>query len=63
LLRASLLHLINDLEAFDHATEHDVLAIEMWRGTEHETKLRSIGVGTRVRHLNQIASVMLEGQS
>ena len=44
------LHRLHDVEALDDLAEHDVLAVEPWRGDGDDEELGAVGVGPRVGH-------------
>lgn len=62
LLRFNGFQHIHNSHPFQHLSEHDVLAIQMWCGDSCDEELGAISVGSSVGHAEQAHLVMLQGK-
>lgn len=62
LLRFNRLQHIHNSHPFQHLSENDVFAIQMWCGDSCDEELGAISVGSSVGHAEQAHLVMLQGK-
>lgn len=61
-LRFNRLQHIHNSHPFQHLSENNVFAIQMWRGDSCDEELGAISVGSSVGHAEQAHLVMLQGK-
>lgn len=62
LLGLNRLQHVHNSQPFQHLSENDVLAVQVWRGDSCDEELGAIGVGAGVGHAEQAHLVVLQAQ-